>query len=307
VKVGVVGTPGAWSTERLAGAFRSSGAAVRVVDLGACALRLPDPRVWDRGMPLEGLDVAVVKKLGDPAGGWAMRERINLLRRLEAAGVLVLSAPDRLDVAVDRYRMTLELARLGLPVPETVITEDLAEAEAAVERFGAAVLKPLFTSKGRGMHRLEPAADLRSTLARLRLEAGGPLYLQRFVEHPGRDLAIAVLDGDCLGAYWRVAPAGRWMTTVHAGGRYERAEPPGHAVELALAAAIGFGLVFTGVDLIEGPDGAWHVLEVSAFGGFRGLLEACGIDAAPLLAATALRRVKQRAGGRPRAPAPAPS
>jgi tetrahydromethanopterin:alpha-L-glutamate ligase len=307
VKVGVVGAPGAWSTERLAGAFRLAGAAVRVVDLGACGLRLPDSRVYHRGAPLEGLDVAVVKKLGAPADGWAVRERINVLRRLEDSGVLVLSAPDRLDVAVDRYRMTLELARLGLPVPETVITEDLGEAEDAVERFGAAVLKPLFTSKGRGMHRLEPATGLRAILARLRREAGGPLYLQRFVKHPGRDLAIAVLEGSCLGAYWRVAPPDRWMTTVDSGGRYERAEPPSHAIELAVAAATGFGLIFTGVDLIEGPAGAWHVLEVSAFGGFRGLLEACRIDAAPLVAAAVRRRVEQTAGALPQTPAPASS
>jgi tetrahydromethanopterin:alpha-L-glutamate ligase len=297
VRIGVVGTPGAWSTERLVDAFRAAGAAARVVDLAACSLRLPDPAVYHRGAPLAGLDAVVVKKIGDTADGWAVRERLNLLRRLEDSGVPVLSAPDRLEVAVDRYRMTLELARGGLPVPETVITEDLGEAAAAVERFGVAVLKPLFTSKGRGMCRLEPAADLGSTLARLRVEAGGgPLYLQRFVKHPGRDLGIAVLDGRCLGAYWRVAAPDRWMTTVHSGGRYEPAAPPREAVEMAVGAASRFGLIFTGVDLIEGPGGEWRVLEVSAFGGFRGLLEACGVDAASLLAETVLRRVEPTGG-----------
>ena len=41
---------------------------------------------------------------------------------------------------------------------------------------------------------------------------------------------------------------------------------------------------------METPDGGFTVLEVSAFGGFRGLLDACGVDAAPLLAEAALRR-----------------
>jgi len=296
VRIGVVGTPGAWSTERLVDAFRAAGAHARVVDLAACSLRLPDPGVYHRGVPLEGLDAVVVKKIGDTADGWAVRERLNLLRRLEDSGVPVLSRPDRLEVAVDRYRMTLELARGGLPLPETVITEDLVEAEAAVERFGVAVLKPLFTSKGRGMCRLEPGADLGPTLARHQAEAGGPLYLQRFVKHPGRDLGIAVLDGRCLGAYWRVAAPDRWMTTVHSGGRYEPAAPPREAIEMAVEAANRFGLIFTGVDLIEGPSGDWQVLEVSAFGGFRGLLQACGVDAASLLAETVLRRVEPPGG-----------
>src|SRR5205807_9693975 len=175
-------------------------------------------------------------------------------------------------------------------------TEDLVGAERAGGRLGVAVMRPPSTSRGGGVHWLGPAADLGRTLARLRAEAGGPLYLRRFVKHPGRDLGIAVLDGRCLGAYWRVAAPDRWMTTVHSGGRYEPAAPPREAIELALEAANRFGLIFTGVDLIEGPSGAWQVLEVSAFGGFRGLLQACGVDAASLLAETVLRRVGPTGG-----------
>jgi ribosomal protein S6--L-glutamate ligase len=292
--VAVVGTPGAWSTERLAGALRRAGAETVVVDLGACTLRLPDPRVYVAGAPLAGLDGAVVKKIGDTAGGWAVQERLHILRHLEASGVPVLSLPERLAVAVNRFRMTVELVRGGFPVPETVVTEERAEAEAAVERFGAAVAKPLFTSKGRGMARLDPGADLGAFFGAWRVQDRGPVYLQRFVEHPGRDLGVAVLDGRCLGAYWRVAGPDQWMTTILSGGRYEPADPPQAVIDLAERAARHFGLVFTGVDLIETPQGGYAVLEVSAFGGFRGLFEACGVDAAPLLAEATLRRFTAR-------------
>jgi ribosomal protein S6--L-glutamate ligase len=289
VKLAVVGSPGGWSTERLAGALRAAGAGATVLDLGACSLRLPERRLLHRGAPVEDLDGAVVKKIGDTAGGWAVRERLTLLRHLEASGVPVLSPPDRLEVALDRYRMTHELAVAGLPTPDTVVTENVDEAVTAVEAFGVAVLKPLFTSKGRGMRRLAPSLHLRAALEEHRTTDGGPFYLQRFVPHPGRDLGIAVLDGRPLGAYWRVAAGEGWMTTVLAGGHDERAHPPTVVVEMALAAARHFDLVFTVVDLVETPGGGWAVLEVSAFGGFRGLLTACGIDAAPLLAEVVLR------------------
>jgi tetrahydromethanopterin:alpha-L-glutamate ligase len=214
-----------------------------------------------------------------------------MLRHLEASGIPVLSAPDRLHVAVNRYRMTCELVRAGLPVPETTITEDLDEAAAAVERFGSAVLKPLFTSKGRGMLRLESSRELRAQLESHRDDGLGPFYLQRFVKHPGRDLGVAVLDGRCIGAYWRVAAADHWMTTILSGGRYEKADLDPDTEAIAVRAARHFGLVFTGVDLIEDSDGRFNVLEVSAFGGFRGLLNGCGIDAAPMLADLVLRRI----------------
>jgi ribosomal protein S6--L-glutamate ligase len=289
VKIAVIGEPGAWSTERLAAAVRSRGAEAEVVDLAACSLRLPDPRLFHRGRPLDGVAGAIVKKVGDPALGWSVRERIVLLRHLEASGVPVLSAPARLETAIDRLGMTVELVRAGLPVPETLVTESADEAETTVETFGAAVIKPLFTSKGRGMRKLG-AADSRRALADHAAAGYGPYYLQRFVKHPGRDLGVAVLEGKVLGAYWRRAGADQWMTTILSGGRYERAEPPAAAQELARRAAVHFGLLFTGVDLMETTEGGFIVLEVSAFGGFRGLLEACGIDAAPLFAEAALRR-----------------
>jgi ribosomal protein S6--L-glutamate ligase len=292
MRIAVVGQPGAWSTERLGSALGKAGADPLVVDLAACSLRLPQPGVYHAGQPLR-VDAAVVKKIGDTAGGWAVRERLQVLRHLAASGTPVWSAPDRIETAVDRARMTVELVRGGLPVPETIITEDVAEAAAAVERFGSAVLKPLFTSKGRGMQRVDPSLDLPRLLAHHAEQSPGPFYLQRFVTHPGRDLGVAVLDGEYLGAYWRVAGHDQWMTTILAGGRYERADPPDAVIELARRAAAHFGLLFTGVDLIESDDG-YQVLEVSAFGGFRGLLDGCGVDAAPLMAAAVLRRARGR-------------
>lgn len=84
------------------------------------------------------------------------------------------------------------------------------------------------------------------------------------------------------------------MTTILSGGRYAPAEPPPEVIEIAERAARHFGLLFTGVDFMETPDGGWSILEVSAFGGFRGLLDGCGIDAAPLMAAAVLRRAAGR-------------
>ena len=238
MNIAVVGQPGAWSTERLADALRAAGATASVIDLAACSLRLPDRQLFYRGEPLQKLDGVVVKKLGDTADGWGVQERIGMLRHLEASGVPVLSAPDRLHVAVNRYRMTCELVRAGLPVPETTITEDIDEAAAAVERFGAAVLKPLFTSKGRGMRRLEPSRDLLVQLESHLDDGLGPFYLQRFVKHPGRDLGVAVLDGRCIGAYWRVAAADHWMTTILSGGRYEKADLDPETEAIAVRAAV---------------------------------------------------------------------
>ena len=53
------------------------------------------------------------------------------------------------------------------------------------------------------------------------------------------------------------------------------------------------GLDYAGVDLIEGKDGEWYVLEVNPTAGFKGLFEATGRSAAPHIARLAI----ERAGG----------
>src|SRR2546426_924092 len=134
--------------------------------------------------------------------------------------------PAGLGLAVNRYRMTCELARAGLPAPETTVTEDVDGATAAVERFGSAVLKPLFTSKGRGMRRLDPSMDLRAAFEGHRREGLGPFYLQRFVKHPGRDLGVAVLDGRYIGAYWRGGGGHPRVTPNPSPGGDQKGRPP---------------------------------------------------------------------------------
>jgi ribosomal protein S6--L-glutamate ligase len=235
-----------------------------------------------QGRSLAGLDAVVVKKLGDSHDEY-IGNRLLALEELERGGTRVISAPGAIRDAVNRYRMSYLLRAAGIPMPRTAVTESVEEAVSLVSGWGAAVLKPLFTSKGRGMEKLSARSAVRLALSRWQREGRGPMYLQEFVPAPGRDLAVAVLGDRVVGAYYRVATPGKWMTTTAAGGHYERAEIGPDLEELAVRAARVFGLAFTSVDLVE-TDGGWLVYEVSAFGGFSGLQKACNVDGAALYA-----------------------
>ena len=170
-------------------------------------------------------------------------------------------------------------------MPPTVVTENVDEALAALRRFGAAVGKPLYTSKARGMEVFDarerewPAleAELRRRL--LAFHADNPvMYLQKLIDMPGRDLGVAFLGGEYLATYARVS-GGSWSTSTSKGGKYQPHEPSAEIIELARRAQALFELDFTCVDVVETEQGP-QVFEVSAFGGFRGLLRACNIDAA---------------------------
>jgi ATP-grasp enzyme of GAK system len=96
---------------------------------------------------------------------------------------------------------------------------------------------------------------------------------------PGRDLGIAFINGRYLTTYARCADQNAWNTTTRSGGKYVAYDPDPAVIELARRAQAPFNLDFTCVDVAESADGP-IVFEVSAFGGFKGIETARGIDAA---------------------------
>jgi ribosomal protein S6--L-glutamate ligase len=219
--------------------------------------------------------------------------RIVMLRQLENDGVIVASRAGAIDAAVNRYRNTWLLRLANIPMPKTALTESRSSANAIVREWGKVVLKPLFTTKARGMRLLsrdDSDSDIDAALSQFEQEGRGPFYLQEFVESRGRDVAVTIMDGKVLGAFYRVAKPGNWKTTTQAGGHYEPCELGDDAAELALRAAKPFSLDFTSVDLVE-TEAGWLVYEVSAFGGFSGLKKAYGIDAAALYAKHIVEKV----------------
>lgn len=281
-RIGVVGVHGGWSTEALADALERKTGYRLVVDLARASLDLPSGTVRMDDVDLAGLDGLVIKKVSATYSP-ATLDRLEVLSYLAGRGVPIFSDPNKLLRMIDRLGCTLTLQRGGVPMPETVITEELDVALETVRRFGEAVLKPLYSTKARGMRVLRAAdGDAEAVLKAFR-EANPVMYIQKRLPIPGRDLGVIFLGGEYLGAYARVPGEAAWNTTIHSGGRYEPCEPSHEILEIARRAQALFDLAFTSVDVIETKDGPL-VFEVSAFGGFRGLRDALGLDAAALYA-----------------------
>ena len=289
-KIGVIGTPGKWSTEALADAFEARTGYRQVIDMGRVTLDLERGGLLCDGVDLTTLDGLVIKKISEVYSPHAL-DRLEMLRVAEAKGVKVFSPAEAILRLMDRLSCTVTLANAGIPMPPTVVTEDEPAALAALERFGSAVFKPLFSTKARGMVLLDhddPGAAAQVAAFR----ADNPvMYVQQKADLSGQDLGMVFLGGDYICTYSRVGQSGSWNTTIHSGGKYAPFEPDAELIELGRRAQAPFGLTFTTVDIALTPDGP-IVFEVSAFGGYRGALEGCGIDAAALVADHVLAGVR---------------
>lgn len=293
VRVGVVGVEGGWSSEALADAVAEQTGFRLLIDMQCCVLDLGAGRLMFGDVDLCQLDAILVKKIGHFYSP-DMLDRLELLRYVEERGVPVFSKPARILRLLDRSSCTLTLARHAIPIPPTTVTESVAGAAAAVISYGEAVLKPLYSTKAKGMvvvDARDPALEQRLTTFQ---SAGNPmLYVQKKLEIGDRDFGVVFLGGEHIGTYARVKHGASWNTTTHDGGHYEPHAGSTELVALAWRAQAPFALDLTSVDIVETPDGP-RVLEVSAFGGFRGSRDALGVDLAERYVRYALERLRPR-------------
>lgn len=282
-RVAVIGTPGKWSTEVLADHLEARTGFRCVVDMAEVVLELETGRLCCGGLVLNELDGVIVKKISEVYSP-AADDRIRMLSALEADGVRCFSSPQQIGRLINRLEGTSALARAGVALPTTRVTENAEAALGILDEFGKAILKPLYSTKARGMMVLDardgPGAN-REKLSRFRAEHG-LFYLQKFVHLGGQDLGMVFLGGEYLCTYARVGDAGAWNTTIHSGGRYEPYQASAELIELGRRAQACFELTFTTVDIALTDQGP-VVFEVSAFGGFSGARKGCGIDAAEQL------------------------
>jgi len=292
-RIGIVGLPGAWSTEALADRVEAETGFRLVVEMTRVHANLHAGRVMFDGHDLCQLDALIIKKLG-ASYNTDMLDRLEVLRFVESRGVRCFSSPRSVLGLLDRLSCTVTLSAAGIPMPPTVVTEDVQHAIDAIKQFGKAVCKPLYSTKARGMTVL--ASDdpkLAEKVHEFKTAGNQVIYLQRMLELPGKDLGVMFLGGEYQGTYARVKRAESWNSTIASGGKYAPHEPSEEIIELARRAQALFDLTFTSVDVVETSDGPM-VFEVSAFGGFSGLRDGCQIDAPTLYARHVLKELQNQ-------------
>jgi RimK family alpha-L-glutamate ligase len=208
--------------------------------------------------------------------------RVDALHWIEERGVPVVNSPRAIERAVDKFYTDALLREAGLPTPETVVCESMADAMEAVRRLGDVVIKPIFGSMGHGMVRVSDP-DVAFRVLKSLDQVRSVFYIQRAVDHGGRDIRVFVVSGRVLGAIERRAVAGDWRTNVARGAQATAIDLPDAWARLALRAAAAIGTDYAGVDLLPSRGGEVFVLEVNGIPGWEGLQQATGLDVAGAL------------------------
>jgi len=295
-------------TERghLAAVVPYEGLTARVVGAGQCRVveACLQARLTSEQISLLDADAVLARII--PGGSLEqLIYRVDALHWIENRGVRVVNSPRAIERSVDKFYTTTLLHDAGLLVPETVVCERAEEAMAAVRAMGDVVIKPIFGSLGHGMVRVsDPDTALR--VVRVLEQIKSVFYVQRAIDHGGRDLRIFVVGGRVIGAIERRAPAGEWRTNVAIGGSATAVNVSPELQRIAVSAAAAVGADYAGVDVLPARDGSVFVLEVNGIPGWQGLQQATGVDVAASIVEHVERLVQSAtAAERPEEPLPA--
>ncbi len=281
-----------WTSRQLIEAFTELGA--RVYYMRASKL---SGIVGDREIKvvyasrLIDLDAIIVRNLGFLISTEQLLKRISILQQLEDEGVLVINPSKSLLIARDKYTSIRILKKAGIPVPETIITEDIRVAMKYVREWRIVVIKPLMGSLGLGSIKVDDP-DVAYRIIRTLLSQNQPIYLQKYVEKPGRDIRVFTVGLRVLAAAYRIAPPGQWKTNVALGAKTEPAEVSKDLEDIAIKVVKALKLEYAGIDIAESPSG-YIVFEANAAPLWRGLMNATGINPAKAVAKHVLNLIKR--------------
>ena len=270
-----------WTAKSLLAVFQSRGADAEFLNFSELEL-LIDKRVSlkSNGLDLAQLDAIVVRDLGR-RGAHDVALRFEVLIALQELGVHIINPPKAIARAANKFATSVALQRFEVPTPKTTIATDIEKALQALQNYRKAVSKPLFGYKGRDIFLIEEGDEDK---LRQIIEKNGLVYLQEFVESlRPRDIRAFVVENRIIGAIYRVAPNGTWISNLARGGTAEPCPMTEELMDMAVRANKAVGTIYSGVDLLETKDGL-KVIEVNGTPSGMGIYQALGIDVTRVIA-----------------------
>jgi len=249
----------------------------RIMDISAY-VGSSGSRFWWGDCEITGVNLCLLRSFG-PGSYEQVTKRVSMIEHLESSGTLVVNPTCAYQRTKDKYSMIFTLAATGLPIPQTYVTEMAHWAYRASRNFRGTVYKPIVGSLGFGSMKFSDEDMAFNAYKRLE-SLGQPMYLQEYLEKPGRDIRAFVVGEEVLASIYRIARAGEWKTNVAQGGKAKSLKLSGELRELALRAVDALELIYAGVDILETEQGP-VLLEVNASPSWQGLQKATtGVDVA---------------------------
>jgi len=282
-----------WASSKLIEATRNLGHNPYPFSFGDIIIHLENgqAKILTRDLDLISDVPAIIVR---PIGRSTLEEaifRLDILYTLEDYGVKVVNSASSIEKAVDKYRTLHILSKHGIPVPDTLVSENPNLAFKNLDLLGRnIVIKPLFGSRGLGSTMLSDRDTIWRVIQHLAY-IRNVIYLQRYLEHYHRDIRAFIVGGRVIAAMIRENPTS-WKTNIARGARPKPIKLKGELEELAIKSAEILGCEVAGVDILM-HNGNPYVLEVNSQPTWKGLQSVTRVNIAEEIVKYVISEVKK--------------
>ncbi len=202
----------------------------------------------------------------------------SIIKQFQLAGFYVINGYIGVFRAKNKIRTLQMLNHFKIPVPKTLVVEDLKILEQAATEFRfPVIIKTIYGTHGRGVFLAESMRSLAPIVEYLISREKGPISLQEYIkEAKGQDLRVFVLGNKVVAAMSRVAKSGEFRANFHKGGSVNVADLSPEEKKIAIRASQVMGLDVSGVDILRTKTGP-KIIEVNSNPGLEGISLASGV------------------------------
>lgn len=206
---------------------------------------------------------------------------VNLASALQHAGLPVFNSARSIALCDDKAK-TYQALLGSVLQPETMVapmtffeSSDFSPfIDAAVEKLGLPlVFKECYGSFGAQVFLCKTKEEIKSRIT------SRPFLLQKFIaSSEGHDIRLEIVDGVCAAAMERSNP-NDFRANITNGGSMKKYTPTQEEINIAVSAAEKLGLLFGGVDILDGG----VLCEVNSNAHIMNIMDCTGVDIAPLI------------------------
>ncbi|MBI3954999.1 lysine biosynthesis protein LysX [Candidatus Gottesmanbacteria bacterium] len=197
-------------------------------------------------------------------------------------------------ICENKFATSLALVRSGVPTPRFAMVFGEEQAKKAVAKLGGypVVIKPVSGSWGRLIARVNDEHALEAIIEQ-KTVLGSPshhaIYIQQYIEKPGRDIRIHVVGGKVIAAIYR--KSSHWITNTARGAQALPCSINKDLEKIAKMAGDSIGDGVLGIDIFETKDG-YMVNEVNSTMEFKNVQRVTGIDVAGEIIEYCISKIK---------------